>query len=208
MNQRFITTCIVLITVVAGIAGCTSDQHTAGGVQPLTSPPAAGTAATPAATATTEDHPANTSVCPVPPLVIDNTRPATSIPYGFSFDNDSRSYALPAGSILYHGPDGFTRVFDRNGTQILVANDSETMMPTPGGFLPSTKVLGVPSGAFVQADGNMTHIILNGTCIGTTIVSDSLPVSRGRVCHCPMMPAGSVPATPSTGPDDGLCHCS
>ena len=194
----------ILMIVIAGIMGCTMNKDTPANPPPLTSPPAAGAGGSPTVT---EDHPATASVCPVPPLVIDTNMQKTVVQYGFSFGDNNRSYTLTAGSIIYHGPDGITRVFDRNGTQLLAADDSASMMPTPGGLLPSTKVLEVPSGALVQADGNMTHIILNGTCIGTTIVSDILPVPSGSICHCPMEPARSITITPTATPDDGLCHC-
>ena len=131
----------------------------------------------------------------------------TSVPNGFGFGNDNMTYNLPVGAIIDHTQDGITRVFDRNGTQILVANDSETQYPTPGGYKPSTKVLEVPNGASVQADGNMTHIILNGICIGTTISSDTVPAPSDRICNCPMIPVQSVTTIPTATPDDGLCHC-
>ena len=202
MKPLFIWSCILII-IIAGIAGCTTNKDTATKVPPMTSPiTTAGDTE-----AVTDEHPANTSSCPVPPLVIDTRMQETIVQYGFSFDDNNRSYTLPAGSILFHGPDGITRVFDRNGTQLLVANDSAGMMPTPGGLIPATKVLQVPDGAVVQADGNMTHIIQNGTCIGTTIISDPLPVPPGRICHCPMEPVRSITITPTATPDDGLCHC-
>ena len=203
MKPLFFWSCILMI-IIAGIAGCTMNKNILTNPPPLTSPPAAGARGVPTVT---EEHPANTSICPVPPLVIDTNMQETIVQYGFSFSDNNRSYTLPVGSLIYHGPEGITRVFDRNGTQLLVANDSASMMPTPGGLLPSTKILEVPSGALVQADGNMTHIILNGSCIGTTIVSDVLPVPSGRICHCPMEPVRSITITPTATPDDGLCHC-
>ena len=204
MKHTLLCSGILLLVIVTAIAGCTTNSGTSEHAQPVTSPPPAESMAVPTVT---ENHPGTTHPCPVPPLRIDTSQPMTKIPYGFNFDNDNRSYALPAGSIICHGTDGITRVFDRNGTQLLAANDSASMMPTPGGLKPSTGVLQVPNGALVQADGNMTHIILNGTCIGTTVSPDVSPVPSGRICNCPMIPAGPLPATPATTPDDGLCHC-
>ena len=136
MKPLFIWSCILII-IIAGIAGCTTNKDTATKVPPMTSPiTTAGDTE-----AVTDEHPANTSSCPVPPLVIDTRMQETIVQYGFSFGDNNRSYTLPAGSILFHGPDGITRVFDRNGTQLLVANDSAGMMPTPGGLIPATKVL-------------------------------------------------------------------
>ena len=114
---------------------------TAGHVQTLASPTPAESMAVPTVT---ENYPVNTGPCPVPPLTIDTSQQMTKIPYGFNFDNNNRSYSLPAGSIIYHGTDGITRVFDRNGTQLLAANDSESMVPTPGGLMASTRFLEVP----------------------------------------------------------------
>lgn len=204
MKPTLLCSGILLLIMVTVIAGCTTSTGTTGNAQPLASPTPAESMAVPTVT---ENHPADAGPCPVPPLMIDTSQQMTKIPSGFNFDNDNRSYALPAGSIIYHGTDGITRVFNRNGTQLLAANDSESTVPTPGGLMASTKVLQVPSGALVQADGNMTHIIVNGTCIGTTISPDVPAVPPGRICHCPMIPAGPVPVTPATTPDDGLCHC-
>ena len=204
MKPTLLCSGILLLIIVTAIAGCTTSTGTAGHVQTLASPTPAESMAVPTVT---ENYPVNTGPCPVPPLTIDTSQQMTKIPYGFNFDNNNRSYSLPAGSIIYHGTDGITRVFDRNGTQLLAANDSESMVPTPGGLMASTRVLEVPNGASVQADGNMTHIIQNGTCIGTTIAPDVSPVPPGRICNCPMIPAGPLPVTPVTTPDDGLCHC-
>ena len=196
---------ILLFALVIAVAGCTTTTGTSGNVQPPVSPSPAESLAVPTIT---ETQSVTGSPCPLPQLRIDPGQPMTKVPYGFSFDTgSSRDYLLPAGSIILHGTDGITRVFDRNGTQILAANDSDSMVPTPGGLKPSTKVLGVPNGALVQADGNATHIILNGTCIGTTISPDVSPAPAGRICNCPMIPAGPLPPTAAATPDDGLCHC-
>jgi hypothetical protein len=205
MRSLFIGSGIMLILIISMTAGCTTNPDIPGNPPSQTLPPVAGTPALPAS----GEHPADTGICPpVPPLVIDNNQPMTSVPHGFGFGDNTMTYNLPAGSIIFHTPEGITRVFDRNGTQILVANDSETQVPTPGGFEPSTNVLEVPGGAFVQADGNMTHITLNGTCIATTVSSDTPPAPSGRVCHCPMRPVQSVTTTTTAFSDDGLCHCT
>jgi hypothetical protein len=204
MKSLFIGPCIMLILIISMTAGCTTNPDIHGNPQSLTPPPSTGTPVL----STPEEHPANAGICPpIPTLVTDNNQQMTSVPYGFAFGDNNRTYNLPAGSIISHTQDGITRVFDRNGTQILVANDSENQIPTPGGFQPSTKVLEVPNGAFIQADGNMTHIILNGTCIGTTVSFDTSPAHSNRICHCPMMPVQSVTTIPTATPDDGLCHC-
>jgi len=204
MKLLFTGSCIMLVLIISMTAGCTTNTDTPGNPQSLKTSPGAGAPVLSAP----EEHPANAGICPpVPPLVVDNNQQVTSVPHGFGFGDNNMTCNLPAGSIISHTQDGITRVFDRNGTQILVANDSETRIPTPGGFQPSTKVLEVPSGAFIQADGNITHIILNGTCIATTISSDNSPAPPNRVCHCPMMPVQSVTTIPTATPDDGLCHC-
>jgi hypothetical protein len=206
LKSTLLCFCILFLIMVTAIAGCSTSTGTTGNAQPLPSPPPAESMTVPTVTG---NHTADINPCPVPPLMIDTRQQMTKIPNGFNFDNDNQSYPLPAGSIIFHGTDGVTRVFDQNGTQLLAANDSESMMPTPGaGLMASTKVLQVPSGALVQADGNMTHIILNGTCIGTTVSSDTSPAPSDRVCHCPMMPVQSVTTIPTATPDDGLCHCS
>jgi hypothetical protein len=204
MKLLFFGSCIILILITLMTVGCTINSGTPVTPQSLTLPPSTGTPVL----STPEVRPAIASICPpIPTLVVDNNQLMTSVPHGFGFGDNNRTYNLPAGSIIFHAQDGITRVFERNGTQILVANDSETQIPTPGGYQPSTKVLEVPNGAFIQSDGNITHITLNGTCIVTTVSSGTSPAPSNRVCHCPMMPVQSVMTTPATYPADGLCHC-
>lgn len=203
MNLIATGSCVLFIVLISMTAGCTTSPGTAA---PLQSPPSSATE-TPVP-AVPQEQPVNASGCPpVPVLHVDAGQQVTDVPYGFGFGDDSRVWNLPAGSVIYYMPDGMTRVFDRNGTQILVANDSATMMPTPGGLQPSTQVVQVPSGAFVRSDGNMTTITLNGTCIATTISSDTPVALRNRICHCPMRPVPSGTTIPAAAQDDGLCHC-
>lgn len=196
--------CCLFLVLLAGSAGCTL-QKTARPSLTVTPPPAAGTAG--AVPAGTDGAPAAAGVCTLPPLVFDDHMPVTAVQHGFGF-NETQSYLLPAGAVIYHGTDGMTRVFDANGTQILLANDSADMMPTPGGLLPATKVLQVPDGALVQADGNMTYIIQNGTCIGTTINAGDPAARQDPACHCPAIPDGSQPSPAVPAPDNGLCRCT
>jgi|GEM_PF-2452470 len=209
MKPFFICAPIILLIVISCTAGCIANQNTTVTPQPVqAATPTPETSTTPIPSGGAQE---NTSSCSIPSLVFNNSQGITNISWGFSFSNDTMSYTLPYGSVIYHGADGITRVFDRNGTQLLMAQDSNNQSPTPGGLLPSTKVLGVPNGAFVQADGNMTHIIQNGTCIGTVINADNTPGSSPapsrRICNCPMEPVVSIATTPRVTPDDGLCHC-
>jgi len=209
MKPFFICTSVILLIIISCTAGCITNQNTPGNPQTSTSvSPAPATGTTPKLSGQNQE---NASSCSIPSLVFNSSQETTNVSRGFSFSGDNMSYTLPYGSIIYHGPDGLTRVFDPDGTQVLIANDSDNLSPTPGGLLPSTKVMQVPNGAFVQDDGNMTHIILNGTCIGTIINADSssvsLPVPSRQICHCPMEPAISGTTTPQTYATDGLCHC-
>lgn len=158
----------------------------------------------------------NNSSCTLPHLIFNESLQKSIVENGFTFDNGSVGYLLSYGSVIYHGADGITRVFDGNGTQVLIASDADRQAATPGGMMPATNVVQVPNGAFVQEDGNMTHIIVNDTCIATIVNANTTAASTGsalspakRVCHCPMKPASAV-GTTTVVPgytDDGLCHC-
>ena len=209
MKSLFICASVILLVIVSGMAGCIANQNTSGTPQPVQSvTPTPETGTTQIPPGGTQE---NTSGCFIPSLIFNTSQQTTNVSWGFSFSNDNVSYMLPYGSIIYHTPDGITRVFDRNGTQMLIAHDSDSLSPTPGGQLPSTKVVQVPSGAFLQDDGNMTHILLNGSCIGTIVDTNSssvgTPVPSLQICHCPMEPAVSTTGTPQSAPADGLCHC-
>ena len=209
MKSLFICASVIILIIISCMAGCIADQNASGNSQ-------TSTFVSPALTIVTTSAPSgqsqeNSSDCSIPSLVFNTSEETTNVSWGFSFSNDKGSYALPYGSIIYHGYDGLTRIFDRNGTQILIANDSDNLSPTPGGLLQSTKVVQVPSGAFLQDNGNMTQILLSGTCIGTIINANSSsvgsPAPSRQICHCPMAPAIATTTTQQSTPTDGLCHC-
>ena len=209
MKPLFVCASVILLVIISCMAGCIANQNISG--TPRTSASVTPTAETGTTQIPSEGTRGNAGNCSIPTLVFNNSQEITNISWGFSFSNDNESYILPYGSVIYHGPDGITRVFDRNGTQILMAQDSNNQSPTPGGLMPSTNVVQVPNSTFFQADGNMTHIIENSTCIGTIIDANSSsagsPVPSRQVCHCPMIPAGSMTTTSQATPNDGLCHC-
>ena len=209
MKSLFICAPIILLVVISCTAGCIANQNITGTPQSVQSvTPTSETSTTPLLSGGAQE---NASRCTIPSLVFNNRQEITNISWGFGFSNDNTSYTLPYGSILYHGSDGYTRVFDRNGTQILMARDSDNQSPTPGGLLPSTKVLQVPNGAVLQNEGNVTYVTQDGACIGTIIDADtssaSAPASSRRICNRPMEPVVSIAPTPGATPDDGLCHC-
>lgn len=107
--------------------------------------------------------------CPLPPLQFDNLQDPTEILYGFSLTGANRTYPVPVGSVIYHSPDGITRVFDPSGMQLLMANDSGTLVRTPGGLVPATEALETPAGSTAWTEGDITHIYLNGSCVATVI---------------------------------------
>jgi hypothetical protein len=81
----------------------------------------------------------------------------------------NRSYQVPIGSVIYHSPDGITRVFDPSGIQLLIANDSGMLVLIPDGMMPATEVLETPEGSIARTEGDTTHIYLNGSCVATVI---------------------------------------
>ena len=46
-----------------------------------------------------------------------------------------------------------------------------------------------------------------GTYSAANNTAEQAPPPAQIICHCPMEPAGSVPAAVTPTPDDGRCHC-
>ncbi|MFA5296516.1 MAG: hypothetical protein WC382_13500 [Methanoregulaceae archaeon] len=73
---------------------------------------------------------------------------------------DEKEYLIPSGSIIYHDGSGTTTVFDSSGMQLFSSEDSQaTEVWTPEGLKPATHVHEVPSGSFVDNQGNTIFVI-------------------------------------------------
>ncbi len=76
---------------------------------------------------------------------------------------------VSSGSTIYHH-NGITRVFDSNGKQISIIDDTKsTKVATPVGFSPATNVYHVPNGALIRQRGAVTQVIVNNETISTII---------------------------------------
>jgi hypothetical protein len=116
--------------------------------------------------------------CPIPQLKFNNSQELTKFDRTSSMrivgHNLNYSYepgTIPLRGVIYH-EDGFTRIFDSTGTQILLVNDSDSITLTPMGPLPVTYVYGVTSEDMQPKDeGNITEFYQKGDdiCIAAII---------------------------------------
>ena len=99
-------------------------------------------------------------------LQLNDSLENVNIQKGFSLIPGIDHYQIPVGSIIYYSSDGITRVFDSNGTQILIANDTNTQkIPTSAGDFFATNIIQVPSGVLIKERMNSTDVILNNQSI-------------------------------------------
>ena len=78
--------------------------------------------------------------------------------------------AIPKGAIIYHAENGITTVFDRDGRQVLIADDKEsTVISTPSGLKRATYVTEVPPESHVINNGDVTYVT-NGNDLILTVI--------------------------------------
>jgi hypothetical protein len=98
---------------------------------------------------------------------------------------------IPEGSIIHHSVDGITTVFDKNGIQLISAEDASAgLISIPGGYKPATMVHELPSGSVLYPSDNTTYVVFNDKIILVEITDtplDAATVSRPA-------PLGSNPA--------------
>ena len=120
----------------------------------------------------------------------ENTVPGAALRKGSAMKEDN-TYEIPEGAVIYHSADGITTVFDKHGTQLFSAKDSQAgIISTPGEDKPATLVHEIPSGSVVYPEGNATFVVFNGNVILAEIndnPKDSTLIS------------GSVSSIPSPG---------
>lgn len=114
----------------------------------------------------------NTSICPSPTLIFNNSQPITQLqPGNFFFSTPYSNGTIPLGGIVYHSQ-RFTRVFDATGKQIMIINDSESITYSPAGPISTSYTAGLQGDAIpVDENNNITIIYSPGLsiCEGTVI---------------------------------------
>jgi hypothetical protein len=163
--------CVLILIVSITVTGCMSNEKEPATPLTITSPTIPG------------GYSANTTSCLIPTLYPNNTQEKTAMRYGFSLTSGSPDYQIPYGSIISHSPDETTRVFDPEGIQILIVNDSDSQSPTPNGYRPATRILETPSGSVIRHEGNLTQIYLNGSCIATIIDATAASTPPNQTDH-------------------------
>nr|WP_320160128.1 hypothetical protein [uncultured Methanoregula sp.] len=110
----------------------------------------------------------------------DNSQTKIVIQNGFSLTKDDNQTVIPAGSIIQHSDAGITRVFDSDGKQISISNDSDSpKISTPYGDLPAVNVNQIPDGSYVDVkDNGITNVYSKGQRVLTVVspVGKRIPV--------------------------------
>jgi hypothetical protein len=83
--------------------------------------------------------------CPIPPLIFNDSQEITVLHIGLVIAkpgtfNGTDAYPIPEGSIVYHSRGWITRIFDTDGRQILIVNDTQSYVTRNIGYLPATTV--------------------------------------------------------------------
>jgi hypothetical protein len=125
--------------------------------------------------------------CSQPELVFNDSQETTEIGGIYYTRPDDYPKPMPGrvplGGVVYRTP-GFTRIFDSSGKQILLVNDSESIVTTPGGDATASCVQGIPSNVrFVDQGNDIRNVYIDGnnTCIASII-------NKGGSCIPPKIP--------------------
>ena len=113
--------------------------------------------------------------CTRPNLIFNDSQEITricEIYYTSPFEpSNGKLGTVPLGGVVYRSQ-GFTRIFDSAGKQILLINDTESKCPTPAGFQTAACVIGYIPNMRVVAEGDkIENIYVTGydTCIVSII---------------------------------------
>ncbi len=114
-------------------------------------------------------------------LRFNDSQEKVTIQKGFSLIPDAALNQIPIGSIIYHSSDGNTRVFDSNGTQLLITDDtiSQKITTSAGDFF-ATNILQVPSGVLINENAERTDIILNNKSILSLVYEKNLSLTSEK----------------------------
>jgi hypothetical protein len=104
--------------------------------------------------------------CPVPPLIFNNSQEITNLQKVLIVENSgqnssSNAYPIPIRSIIYHSSGSITRIFDPNGKQILIVNDSLSPILTRSGYTAATTLTIFPENTTVIGAGNNFQYLIN-----------------------------------------------
>jgi hypothetical protein len=171
--QRYSFSICALLFVIVIIAGCTEIKTTSASPSPglvtvIITPPTN----TPDVSITHIGHVPTLSYayanekCPIPPLVFNNSQNITKLQKVLIVENpgqnaSSNAYPIPSGSIIYRSSGSITRIFDPDGKQILVVNDSISPILTRSGYTAATTLIIFPENTTVIGAGNNFQYLIN-----------------------------------------------
>jgi len=112
--------------------------------------------------------PANATNCTVPKLIPnDSQEVTTSFSEGIICSTPSSQGTIPFGGVVYY-TQGFTRIFDFTGKQIMIIDDKKAIYYTPAGIASATSVFGPcpVNSKFIQENDTISFLYLpdNNTC--------------------------------------------
>jgi hypothetical protein len=102
----------------------------------------------------------------LPQLQFNDSQEQVTIENGFGFTQGNGLKQIPEGSIIYHSSDSVTRVFDSDGKQLLIANDTDSEMIRNAS---SSWHFQVPNGSLIKPNINNTQVFSDGKLIVTVI---------------------------------------
>lgn len=110
----------------------------------------------------------------LPQLRFDKTQEKIAVSAELSALGTRGMQAIPDGAIIYHAADDTTTIFNRDGRQILIADDKKSaVISTPGGLKRATFVSEVPPESHVINKGDITYVT-NGRDLILTIICENV----------------------------------
>jgi hypothetical protein len=157
------------------VGGCTETQRTVQEANPAVRPVSPGPVISGPKTVISPSSDSIAYRCPRPQLKFNDSQEITrinSLDYSSPFEEPvSRPGLVPLGGVVYRSL-GFTRIFDSSGIQILLVNDTDSVVGTPGGYQVAACVHRyIPDMKFVPEGENIQNIYIagNDTCIVSII---------------------------------------